>query len=349
MNLIGMVEETKKIKSAIKHRIAALLIGETGTGKTSVAIEAARELGREVVRVNLNGGVTPDQLLGRYQAKAENGTSVTYFQEGIIPQAMKQGAVLLLDEINAALPDTLFVLHPLLEERPSVFIPETQERIEPVEGFSVIATMNPSHDYAGTKGLNAALFSRFGMVVRFKKLMGSEFLSAMMQHVPGLSAGKAAAICKVVEEADRLRAEEKITTRLTLREAIAAARFCMDGLTLKEAIVGSLIDKLEPYEKELFSKTYEDEPIGPAETVEEIFELALQTKKAQADVERLTAELASVEQLREMLQQLASIAAKPGLSGSVAAQSGKTEDTAAPDLTNVNPWASTKSRIKGKS
>ena len=43
----------------------------------------------------------------------------------------------------------------------------------------VVATMNPSHEYAGTKQLNAALYSRFGMVLRFGTLKGDKLLRAL--------------------------------------------------------------------------------------------------------------------------------------------------------------------------
>lgn len=247
-SMIGLESERKMLTSAIKSRIPALLIGETGTGKTSLCKEVARGMGRKVMRVNLDGGVTPDEIIGRYQARSENGASVTYFQEGIVPRAMREGAVLILDEINAALPDTLFCLHALLESEPRLFIPETQEELVPCEGFSVVATMNPSHEYAGTKGLNPALYSRFGVVLRFQRLQGARLLEALKQHVPAVSADAAIRICAVVEETAKLRDAEKVNTRLTLRECISAALLACDGLKLDEAIQAALLQKLEPYE-----------------------------------------------------------------------------------------------------
>lgn len=304
--IVGMAEEEKKISAAIKARVPALLIGETGTGKTTLAKVAAERAGRKVVRVNLDGGVTPDALIGRYQARGATGGGVeTYYQEGVIPQAMREGAVLLLDEINAALPDTLFCLHALLEESPRLFIPETKEEVRAHEDFCVIATMNPSHDYAGTKGLNAALYSRFGMVIRFKKLEGANFLNALVSHVPSVSAGKAERICAVINECEELRKAERITTRLTLREAIAAARFSMDGLTLREAIESALIGKLEEYERVLLKTDFAKEETAPAETVAEVFAMALEAGKLRNEVEELKeriGELQAVEQVLRTLQ-----------------------------------------------
>lgn len=343
MNLIGMVDEMKKIKAALKHKIPALLIGETGTGKTSAAREVAREMGLPVKRVNLDGAITPDQLIGRFQVKSENGVAVTYYQHGILPQAMKDGAVLILDEINAALPDTLFCIQAILEENPRLFIPETQEEVLPHENFTVIATMNPSHDYAGTKGLNAALYSRFGLVVRFKKLGGAEFLQALGAHVPTLKAHAAEKICGVIAECDVLRAAEKIVTRLTLREAIAAARFCMDGLTLKEAIQAALIDKLEKYEVDQLSGKWAHEVTASDETIEDVFKAALETRQAVERAEALQERLNGLKELETMMTVLAKrTASAPAVTA--AKKGGKTsivenpDDALAFNPDEVEPW-----------
>ena len=251
-DVVGMSRETRQLLAAVKNRVPALCIGETGTGKTTIVKKVGEQLGREVVRVNLDGGVTPDEIIGRYQAKAENGVTVTYFQEGVVPRAMRAGAILLLDELNAALPDTLFCLHSLLEAEPRLFIPETQEEIIPAEGFAIVATMNPSHEYAGTKGLNAALYSRFGMVIRFEPLTGAALRKAILTHVPGVE-GKPVLerICRIIEVVATLRKEEKVSTRLTLREGIAAARFVAEGdLSETEAVSAAMLAKLETYEKD---------------------------------------------------------------------------------------------------
>lgn len=340
--LIGMVEEKKKITAAIKNHIPALLIGETGTGKTSLAKEAAQDLGLHIVRVNLDGGVTPDEIIGRYQAKAENGTTVTYFQEGIIPRAMRDGAVLILDEINAALPDTLFCLHALMEENPRLFIPETQEEITPKDSFTIIATMNPSHDYAGTKGLNAALYSRFGMVIRFKKLKGGDFLKALNSHVPGLTAGKAERICSIVEECDQLRDAEKINTRLTLREAISAARFAMDGLTLQEAITAAMLDKLESFEREQVKTGFKETVYTDQETIEDIFFNAANAKGFQADNIELREKVGKLEGIMEKISGgMVKISLKKLLAeaGSVKSEAG---EEIAWNPEEVKPWAKVK-------
>lgn len=249
--LIGLEKHATALLSCLKAGLPALLVGETGTGKSSLAEKVAMELGRPFVRVNLDGGSTPDELIGRYQLRTgKDGESETYFQKGIIPHALEAGAILCLDEINAALPDTLFVLHPLLERNPRLMIPETGEILSPAAGFGIIATMNPSSDYAGTKTLNPALLSRFGALVRFEPLKGKQLLEALAVHEPAALPDNLARCADLFERLNSLRVSALVNTRITLRECLAALAMIRVGLALDAALDVAIGSKLESHERE---------------------------------------------------------------------------------------------------
>ena len=88
------------------------------------------------------------------------------FQEGIVPQAMRKGGWVLLDEMNLAEPQILERLNPVLECPPSLLLTEGdgawlgQGGIPVHPGFRVFAAMNPS-DYAGRSNLSPAFKDRF--------------------------------------------------------------------------------------------------------------------------------------------------------------------------------------------
>ena len=160
--LIGLEKEKKALSTAVKHSFPTLLVGETGVGKTYMIQSVARKLGKTVIRVSLNGEIGINELLGKWLVKEGS----TYWQDGVLIDAMRRGHWVIMDEINAALPEILFCLNALLDDSRSIVVAEKDgEKVQPVEDFRFFATMNPPDEYAGTKEMNKALLSRFPMVL----------------------------------------------------------------------------------------------------------------------------------------------------------------------------------------
>ena len=152
----GVLEDIAKFVSA---NIPVLVEGETGVGKTSAFRYLASVTQTPYRRLNLNGSTTVDEFVGKLMLN-EKGT---YWQDGVLIEAMRKGHWLVLDEVNAALPEILFVLHSLLDDDRMVVLSENDgEVVRPHERFRVFATMNPSEGgYNGTKELNIAFLDRF--------------------------------------------------------------------------------------------------------------------------------------------------------------------------------------------
>lgn len=159
----------------IEENLPVLLVGDTGTGKTSAVRYLAKETNNSFRRLNLNGQTTVDEFVGKILVN-EKGT---YWTDGILTDALRNGHWLLLDEINAALPEILFVLQSLLDDdRYIVLSDKPEERdalgnitcpgseiVRPHENFRLFASMNGGDGYSGTKDLNKALMSRFPIVL----------------------------------------------------------------------------------------------------------------------------------------------------------------------------------------
>ncbi len=72
-------------------------------------------------------------------------------------------------KVNVALPEILFVLQSLLDDERAVLAANHNgEIVKPHANFRFFATMNPVDEYAGTKDLNKALKSRFGMILNLE-------------------------------------------------------------------------------------------------------------------------------------------------------------------------------------
>jgi hypothetical protein len=89
------------------------------------------------------------------------------FHEGYIPQAMRHGWWVLLDELNLAEPQVLERLNPVIEQPPSLVLAESDGTIfgaggtvSIAPGFHMFATLNPA-EYAGRSVLSPAFRDRW--------------------------------------------------------------------------------------------------------------------------------------------------------------------------------------------
>ena len=114
----------KTLAIAIRDNMPVLLIGESGTGKTSAIRYLAHETGNGLRRVNLNGGTTADELVGRLLINDKG----TYWVDGVLTEAMHKGEWIVLDEINAALPEVLFVLQSVLDDDGYLVLAEKDDK-----------------------------------------------------------------------------------------------------------------------------------------------------------------------------------------------------------------------------
>jgi MoxR-like ATPase len=179
-SIVGCEDILSTLNYAIDKNRPVLIIGETGIGKTALIRFLAQEHKKTFRRLNLNGETTTDEFVGKNLLN----TSGTYWQDGVLIEAMRKGYWLLLDEINSALPEILFVLHSLLDDDMFVVLSDKDgEIVRPHPDFRIFATMNPSGKYAGTKELNKAFFSRFPIVIKMDFPSEKEEIAIISSYV----------------------------------------------------------------------------------------------------------------------------------------------------------------------
>lgn len=151
---------------ALEDNMKVLLVGPTGSGKTSCPTQICARLNLPLYKMSFDGEIGRSEFVGQYVLTGPDKMEFIY---GVLPRAMKEGAVLILDEWDMMRADITGVLQSVLEPGGSLTILETGETIYPHENFRVISTANTTGSgdetglYAGTEVQNYAARDRWNM------------------------------------------------------------------------------------------------------------------------------------------------------------------------------------------
>lgn len=242
------------LEKCVEMKEPALLIGETGVGKTTVVRELAKDREKTLVRISLNGSTGVEEILGKWLA--DKGTTI--WQDGILLSAMKAGHWVVMDEINAALPEILFTLHSLLDDDRSVVLAEKDnEVVKPHEEFRFFSTMNPPEDYAGTKDLNKALISRFTAILNIHPLKDVDETS-LLTDMYGVPADISYRLVDMANKLRKAKQEDKIFYFCSTRDLVQAGKLLGAGLDLNLAVAASVINKMTKDEVKEVKKVFEE-------------------------------------------------------------------------------------------
>ena len=128
----------KDLHNIVKSKLfyPVFITGLSGNGKTLMVEQVCASLQRECIRVNISIETDETDLLGG--PTLINGNVIN--RDGPVLQAMKKGAVLLIDEVDRG-SNKLMCLQGILEGK-SYYNKKSGEMVKPVEGFTVIATAN---------------------------------------------------------------------------------------------------------------------------------------------------------------------------------------------------------------
>lgn len=252
-SLFVTTENHDLLKACIENNQPALLIGETGTGKTTLVRELAKEKKATLHRVSVNGSMGIEEILGKWLVK--DGT--TYWQDGILTTAMKEGHWIVFDEINAALPEILFTLHSLLDDDRKILLPEKDnEIVVPHKNFRFFATMNPPEEYAGTKDMNKALMSRFTAVLIIEVLdQKSEY--ALLTEEKKADSKTAEILVRIATALRDEKKNENIFYFCSTRDLVQAAYLVNQGIPLASAIKAAIINKMTDKEYQAVKKHFD--------------------------------------------------------------------------------------------
>jgi cobaltochelatase CobS len=239
----------EKLAFGVRQNLPVLLIGETGVGKTLAVRYLAWKTHNGLRRVNLNGATTVDEFLGKLLINEQG----TYWVNGVLVEAMLSGDWILLDEINATLPEIAFCLHSLLDDDRMVVLMEHDGRIvRPHPDFRLFASMNPSEEgrYGGTKTLNEALLDRFPVVIRMDYLTEDQEIEAVMAQSGNPDADVVRRMVRAANDVRQAIRNEKVYGSFSTRRVIDWARMARQ-FGVRESAAFAVLSKLTSYDADV--------------------------------------------------------------------------------------------------
>ncbi|CAD5107159.1 CbbQ/NirQ/NorQ/GpvN family protein [Zestomonas carbonaria] len=228
--------EVALFTQAWEQGMPVLIKGPTGCGKTRFVQHMARRLGLPLYTVACHDDLSAADLVGRHLIGAEG----TWWQDGPLTRAVREGGICYLDEVVEARQDTAVVLHPLADDRRELFIERTGESLRAPPGFMLVVSYNPGYQNL-LKGMKPSTRQRF-VALRFD-YPAAEEEARIVANEAGVELGLALRLVQLGQALRRLEQqdlEEVCSTRLL----VFAARLIRGGVAPREACLAGLAEPL---------------------------------------------------------------------------------------------------------
>jgi nitric oxide reductase NorQ protein len=234
-------QEIELFEHAYNNQLPLLIKGPTGCGKTRFIQHMAAKLDRPLYTIACHDDLTTADLVGRHLI----GDGETYWQDGPLSKAVREGAICYLDEVVEARKDTTVVLHPLSDDRRILPIERTGEVLQAPPEFMLVVSYNPGYQNL-LKGMKPSTRQRF-LAMRFD-YPDIETETGIVQKETDIDSTTAS---QLIELAHALRAlkdhdlEESASTRLL----VYAATLIKSGFEPIEACRAAIVEPLTDEEE----------------------------------------------------------------------------------------------------
>ncbi|WP_372657562.1 CbbQ/NirQ/NorQ/GpvN family protein [Hydrogenophaga sp.] len=228
--------ECQLFAHCFRQQLPLLIKGPTGCGKTRFVEHMAARLGRPLITVSCHDDLSAADLVGRHLI----GQGDTVWSDGPLARAVRQGAILYLDEVVEARKDTTVVLHPLADDRRLLPIERTGELLKAPPEFMLVISYNPGYQNL-LKGLKPSTRQRFTALSL--GYPSAEVERRIVEQEGRAAPALAAQLVHLGQALRRLTAhdlEETASTRLL----VMAARLVASGLPLLDACRAAVVNAL---------------------------------------------------------------------------------------------------------
>lgn len=236
-----VAKEVEVFEQCYKNKIPVLLKGPTGTGKSRFIEYMSHQLGKKLITICCHEETSSTDLIGRFIIKGAE----TIWLDGPLTLAVKEGAIIYLDEVAEARPDVIVAIHSLTDHRRVLFIDKLGETVKADENFMLVASFNPGYQ-RGFKELKPSTRQRFA-ALSFNYPIAKIETEILMKET-SVSEDIAKQLVNIGNKIRNLK-ELGLTETASTRLLIDAAKLIHSGLpkrlSVKVAVIEPLTDEPE--------------------------------------------------------------------------------------------------------
>lgn len=260
---VAQVEEAAKLCMALEYGDKTLITGPTGSGKSSLVKYVCAKLNRPFIRINMTGDTETAHIFGTIAAEAGS----TVWKDGIATEAVKYGAVLVVDEWDFTPPEIMIGFQNLLEDGGYLQLKEmpgdsSATKITPHDDFRIcclgntVGTGDDTGMYAGTTVQNGATLDRFGTTIVLDYLEKAHEKNVLKSVCKGLKVdiiNKMLDVAKLIRSANR---QGQIFSTMSPRTLINWGNKCMQYGDTKYAFTVAFLDKQRNSDRDVIMEFY---------------------------------------------------------------------------------------------
>ena len=203
-----------------------LMVGPAGTGKSTLAEQAAGMLGIESYSLSLSPQTPVSQILGYQDA---NGNYV----RSLFREAYEHGGLFHFDEMDNSNPSTLAVVNAALANGHMAF---PDGMVKRSGDFRCVASANTygrgaTREYVGRQAIDAATLDRFSIIT----IEIDTALEKALCYATGVDAAKADKVLRVVERMRTNSEKAAVKVVISPRASVGMCRLLAAGMSWDEA------------------------------------------------------------------------------------------------------------------
>ncbi|MFK5982785.1 MAG: CbbQ/NirQ/NorQ/GpvN family protein [Flavobacteriaceae bacterium] len=234
-------KEVEVFEQSYKNKLPFLLKGPTGTGKSRFIEYMASKLETKIITISCHEETSSTDLVGRYIIKGAE----TVWLDGPLTTAVKEGAIIYLDEIAEARPDVIVAIHSLTDHRREMFIDKLGEVVKAHANFMLVASFNPGYQ-RGFKELKPSTRQRFvAMTFDYPSEKIEIEILINETEIDSSTAKKLVNIGGKIRNLTELGLTETVSTRLLVDAAKLIHSGLAKRLSVHVAVVEPLTDDIE--------------------------------------------------------------------------------------------------------